>query len=165
MYSRACVKQSGVLNEAELSIACEGSGMSEKDGLKRRLNRGGGTENLTRCSWVCWSCKQSRDGCCVIRYARPGPRARVWQVRSRDGFVGATRLWCVHRHGKVDALECAGNLIRDHLLGIAEFNVARARSPCSVKKIYHQSEKKNSRSSGLFVFESGWGRSSSKPWP
>ena len=34
MYSRACVKQSGVLNEAELSIACEGLEESEKDGQK-----------------------------------------------------------------------------------------------------------------------------------
>ena len=39
MYSRACVKRSGVLNEAELSITCEGLEEFEKDGQKQGLNR------------------------------------------------------------------------------------------------------------------------------
>ena len=65
---------------------------SEKDGQKRRLNHVNGTRNLSRCSWVCWSCEKGRDGCCMIRYARPGPRARVWQVGSCDGDVGETQL-------------------------------------------------------------------------
>ena len=66
MYSRAYVKQSGVLNEAELSIACEGLEESEKDGQKRRLNHVNGTRNLSRCSWVCWGCEKGRDGCCMM---------------------------------------------------------------------------------------------------
>ena len=92
MYSRAYVKQSGVLNEAELSIACEGLEESEKDGQKRRLNHVNGTRNLTRCSWVCWSCEKKPRWLLHDGYARPGPRARVWQVELCDGDVGETQL-------------------------------------------------------------------------
>ena len=65
---------------------------SEKDGQKRRLNHVNGTRNLTRCSWVCWSCEKKPRWLLHDGYARPGPRARVWQVESCDGDVGETQL-------------------------------------------------------------------------
>ena len=70
---RALDVQSG-LCEAKRSLKrsrVEHSLRGTKKSLKRTARSRGltavnGTRNLSRCSWVCWSCEKSRDGCCMM---------------------------------------------------------------------------------------------------